>query len=104
MQPEHENINGEHGAILREINLISISVGILKSRQMDVLTKMEKLDNLPCERHIEKFKQYDNTRKFLAGTICVVIFAICSFCVAWGSLNGVVTENTKDITTLCQDK
>ena len=104
MQPEHEHINGEHGAILREIHILGINVGILKERQQDVLTKMEKLDNLPCEGHIEKFKQYDNTRKFLAGTICVVIFAICSFCVAWGSLNNTVAENVKDINSLCQEK
>ena len=97
MQPEHENINGEHGAILREINLISISVGILKSRQMDVLTKMEKLDNLPCERHIEKFRQYDNTRKILIGTICTIVIACVSFAVAWGALS----ERVDNIANRC---
>ena len=97
MQPEHEHINGEHGAILREIHLLCLNVEVIKTKQETVIETIKKLDNLPCEAHIEKFRQYDNTRKVLIGTICTIVIACVSFAVAWGALS----ERVDNIANRC---
>ena len=102
MQPEHESINGEHGAILREIHLLGLNVQVIKTKQEAVMETIKKLDALPCEAHIEKFKQYDMTRKVLVGTICTIVIACISFAVAWGSLSERV-DNTSVICIKCLD-
>ena len=88
---------GEHGVILKELHSLAIQVTEMQTTQtlnhadnkqdIAVLFKQtDKLNHLPCEKHIEKFRAYDNFRKALIGTICTVVIAIVGFAVAWGAL------------------
>ena len=114
-------INGEHGKILAEIHAIALQIAVMKERQelnhqenkTDIGISFEKLEVverrvnlLPCSAHVEKFSQYDNTRKVLVGTIFGCVVAIVSFAVAWGSMQTRVGEhlrNSEQILEKCCD-
>jgi hypothetical protein len=96
--------------MMKEIHAITLNLAIIKQKQEDnhednkadikiLFDKVQKLDDLPCEGHKEKFRSYDKTKDLLHGTMASVVLCAVGFAVAWGTLKTTVKNHIDTTTT-----
>ena len=97
-------MNGDLGKIYDLIGEVKKDVAVIEERQRnnheENKSKLEKVDNLPCDAHIEKFKAYDthieDGKKWRLAIIILVIGLVTSLvqgAMAFGELKAQVKDH-----------